>query len=83
MTKIAKLFASVRGDPHRIISFRGFERLLHACGFVHKRTVGSHRHYRHPKVPNVLTIVAGKEAKRYQLREFVAMAEEFDLRPEE
>jgi predicted RNA binding protein YcfA (HicA-like mRNA interferase family) len=64
VTKPSKLYASLRADPSQVISFREFEQLLVAFGFIHKRTVGSHRHYRHPRVPLILTVNAGKDAKR-------------------
>jgi predicted RNA binding protein YcfA (HicA-like mRNA interferase family) len=46
---------------------------------VHKRTVGSHRHYRHPQVPSILTVNPGKDAKRYQVRELLAIVDEYGL----
>lgn len=80
MTKPSKLYASLRQNPSKLITFRDFERLLTAFGFVHKRTVGSHRHYRHPDVPHILTVNPSREAKRYQVRELLDMIEEHGLR---
>jgi predicted RNA binding protein YcfA (HicA-like mRNA interferase family) len=80
MTQLTKLFGRIRRSPGTIIAFRDLERLLVALGFEHDRTVGSHRHYVHPDVPEVLTVQPdGKEAKRYQVRKLLAIVEEYGL----
>ena len=80
MTKSDKLYDQLLESTARSVSFADFERLLSAFGFFHKRTVGSHRHYRHPGVPFVLTInPSGKDAHRYQLRRLLELVEEFGL----
>ncbi len=80
MTKPAKLLALLLQSTERSVSFADFERLLLALGFGHKRTAGSHRHYRHPDVPFVLTINPDrKEAYRYQLRGLLELVEQFGL----
>jgi predicted RNA binding protein YcfA (HicA-like mRNA interferase family) len=80
MTRIDKLYAKVLANPGAIISFREFEKLLRAFGFVHDRTVGSHRQYVHPKVSRSLPVQpSAKEAKRYQVREFLELVEEHGL----
>lgn len=79
MTRIAKLYDRVRANP-RGLSFREFERLLAAFGFVSARTVGSHRHYTHEKVPDLLTVLPdGKDVKPYLVRRFLAMVDEHGL----
>ena len=79
MTQIAKLYAYARANP-RGLSFREFERLLAAFGFVLDRTVGSHRHYVHARVPDVLTVLpVGKAVKPYLVRLFLAMVDEYGL----
>ena len=67
----------------RNVSFRDFERLLKAFGFEHRRTSGSHRIYRHPRVPRPLSVqpISG-QAKPYQVNQFLEMVEEFGLRLE-
>lgn len=80
MTRIAKLYATLNANRRGIISFRDFEALLRAFGFKLERTVGSHRQYVHPRVPLPLPIQPeGKDAKRYQVRQFLDMIEEFSL----
>lgn len=79
MTRIAKLYSRSLQNP-RGLSFREFERLLSAFGFVHARTVGSHRHYTHPRVPEILTVLpGGKDAKAYQVRRLLEMVDQFGL----
>lgn len=82
MTKASKLYASLMANPNQAIRFRDLEALLRAFRFVHKRTEGSHRHYTHPKVPRPFPVQpdkGGKDAKRYQVRQFVAMVERYEL----
>jgi predicted RNA binding protein YcfA (HicA-like mRNA interferase family) len=79
MTRIAKLYARARANA-RGLSYREFERLLTSVGFIHARTVGSHRHYVHEKVPDILTVLPdGKEVKPYLVRRFLAMVDEYGL----
>lgn len=62
------------------IPFRDFERLLAAFGFRLLRTAGSHRQYAHPNVSRILSLQPhGKDAKSYQIEQFVNMIEEFGL----
>jgi len=80
VTKIAKLYSAVAANPGASFAFRDFEALLRAFGFVHERTKGSHRQYGHPRIPRVFTVLPdGKHAKRYQVREFLDMVDEFGL----
>ena len=68
------------GQPAGVAVLRDFERILAAFGFALIRTTGSHRQYRHPQVPRILSIQPrGKEAKSYQIEQFVDMVEEFGL----
>lgn len=80
MVKSSKLYEKVHRSPGQIISFRDLEHLLTAFGFEHDRTVGSHRHYVHAKVPWVLTVQPdGKDAKRYQVRRLLDIIAEYGL----
>ena len=80
MTRVAKLYERLLANPTVIIAFRDFEKLLRAFRFEHVRTVGSHRQYVHPKVPRPLPVQPdAKEAKRYQVREFLELVEEHGL----
>lgn len=80
MTKPDKLYQQLLESSARSISFRDFERLLRAFGFVHKRTKGSHRQYVHSDVKAVMTVnSAGKEAHRYQVELLLELVEEYGL----
>ena len=80
MTQLAKLYARLLANPRQIIAFRDFEKVLRAFGFEHVRTTGSHRQYAHPKVPRPFPVQpGGKDAKPYQVREFLELIEEYSL----
>lgn len=80
MSKASKLYEKLLQTPRRIVTFRDFERMLVAFGFVLKRERGSHKSYRHPRIPEVLTVQpAGKDAEPYQVRRFMDMVAEFGL----
>ncbi|MDQ2891705.1 MAG: type II toxin-antitoxin system HicA family toxin [Pseudomonadota bacterium] len=83
MTRIAKLYAAVLANPKTAITFAEFERLLRATGFVLVRIKGSHRHYVHPDVPQVFTILPdGKAVKVYLVRRFLEIVDEHGLHVE-
>jgi predicted RNA binding protein YcfA (HicA-like mRNA interferase family) len=80
MTKPDKLYKQLLASSSRSMSFRDFERLLLAFGFELDRTVGSHRQYVHPKLHRAFPVQpAGKDAKRYQVREFLELVERYGL----
>lgn len=80
MTQIEKLYARLLTNPRQNIAFRDFEKLLRAFGFELARTKGSHRQYVHPKVPRPLPVQPeAKDAKPYQIREFLELIEEYSL----
>ncbi|RJF90369.1 type II toxin-antitoxin system HicA family toxin [Sphingomonas cavernae] len=79
MTRIAKLYAQIR--QNRRASFADLQWLAEAFGFELKRVAGSHHVYRHPAVPVILNLQPqGKEAKPYQVREFLDMVEKYGLK---
>ena len=79
MTRIDKLYKQVLANPGGQLSFRDFVILIEAVGFRLSRTRGSHRSYVHASCPRLLVIQPmGKDAKRYQVREF-DMLEEYGL----
>ena len=84
MVKVSKLYDQLLESTARTVRFRDFERLLRAFGFTPDRTVGSHRQYVHPKVPRAFPVQPlGKDAKRYQVREFLELVETYGLHIEE
>lgn len=81
MTKIAKLHAWIVANPRASIPFRDFERLVIAFGFAPRRTIGSHRQYTRPGIPYVVNIQPrGKEAKSYQIQQFLAICDQYGLK---
>lgn len=84
MTQIAKLYARLLDNPKLSLSFRDFVALVVAFGFTHQRTKGRHRSFDHPDCPRLLVLQPnGKDAKRYQVREFLDMIEEYGLKLED
>lgn len=85
MGKWSKLYGRLVGNgPPPRLSFREFIGLVEAAGFVKKRQRGSHTSYRHPSVPEVLTVQHnGKEAQPYQVRAFLDMMRRHDLSVED
>lgn len=80
MTRIAKLFAWILANPRASMPFREFQQVLAAFGFELVRTRGSHHQYRHPQVPGILSIQpVGKEAKSYQIGQFLDMVQQYGL----
>jgi predicted RNA binding protein YcfA (HicA-like mRNA interferase family) len=79
VVKPPKLYEKLQQSPNLVIAFRDFERLLLAFGFMRERSVGSHFHYSHPDVPSLLTVNPARAAKRYQVRRFLDIVEEFGL----
>ncbi|MBM3594869.1 MAG: type II toxin-antitoxin system HicA family toxin [Alphaproteobacteria bacterium] len=77
MTEPAKLCALLLQSPNRSVDFRDFLAMLEAFGFVHVRPKSSHRSYAHPECLAILVVQPkGKDAKRYQVREFLDIVEE-------
>jgi len=84
MTQIAKLYARLLANPKIALSFRDFLALVAAFGFTHSRTKGSHQSWVHADCPRLLVLQPkGKDAKRYQVQQFLDMIEEYGLKLEE
>jgi predicted RNA binding protein YcfA (HicA-like mRNA interferase family) len=80
MPKPPKLYQQLLADPNTLIAFRDLQAQFAAFGFVERRGKGSHRNYKHPKVPLVLTAQPrGKDAVPYQVKRLLAVVEEYDL----
>jgi predicted RNA binding protein YcfA (HicA-like mRNA interferase family) len=80
MVKPSKLYAQLLQSTDRSVAYRDFVALIEAFGFSHARTRGSHRSYAHRDCPKLLVIQPlGHEAKRYQVREFLDIIEEYGL----
>lgn len=80
MIKPSKLYEQLLANPNNIISFRDLQALFAAFGFAERRGKGSHRNYKHHKVPHILTAQPrGKDAVPYQVKRLLAVVEEYDL----
>jgi len=80
MVKPAKLYAQLLLSTNRSVDFRDFLAMVEAFGFRHCRTRGSHRSYGHPDCPELLVLQPlGKDAKRYQIRNFLDIVEQYGL----
>nr|WP_240511364.1 type II toxin-antitoxin system HicA family toxin [Novosphingobium panipatense] len=80
MIKPAKLHLQLLEARSRTIPFRDFERLLKAFGFTHVRTKGSHQIWTHPALDRPFPVQPNaKDAKAYQVREFLELVEQHAL----
>lgn len=80
MTKPDKLYQLLRQSSDRTVSFRDFERLLRAFGFELDRVSGSYRIYVHHSIPRSFPVQpGGSDAKRYQVREFLELIDQYGL----
>lgn len=62
------------------LTFREFCQVIEAFGFVLDRTSGSHHIYQRPGVVEQLNVQpVGKDAKPYQIRQFLAIVETYRL----
>lgn len=63
------------------VSFRDFRKLIEAFGFLLSRVRGSHHIFIHPDVSELVNVqdVSGK-AKPYQIRQFLKLIEEYNLK---
>lgn len=80
MVNRSKIFAKlVSGSKN--ISFEEFASLLEGFGYVLERVRGSHHVFKHPKVPQLLSIQPRQDgkAKPYQLKQFLKQVEEYQL----
>jgi predicted RNA binding protein YcfA (HicA-like mRNA interferase family) len=78
-----ELWNRLTAGDMRNVGFTGFCRLVEAFGFKLRRVSGSHHIYRHPEVPRPLSLQPHqREAKPYQISQFLDMVEEHGLKME-
>ncbi len=79
MTRIAKLHEQLRSGGRRL-TYAEFVRLIEAFGFYHYRTTGSHQIYVRDGIAQKVNIQPkGKDAKDYQVRQFLDIVEQYGL----
>ncbi len=83
MTKKQKLFEKILSGSKNV-RFEDFVTLLLAFGFELDRARGSHQVFKHPKTPELLSVqpTQNGQAKPYQVRQFLSLIEEYDLKME-
>lgn len=82
MVKKQKLYQRLINNQKNV-KFNDFVTIVEAFGFMLDRIKGSHHTYKHPKVPDAfLQIQPGKnrDAKPYQIKQFLSLVEEYNLR---
>ena len=80
MTKPAKLYVLLLQSTNRSVNYRDFVAMVEAFGFRNIRTRGSHSTYANPACGEPLNLQPkGKDAKRYQIRYFLDIVEEYGL----
>jgi predicted RNA binding protein YcfA (HicA-like mRNA interferase family) len=75
-----QLWGRLASGDLRNVGFAEFQRLIGSFGFRLRRVSGSHYIYTHPRVPRPLSVQPrNREAKAYQISQFLDMVREFDL----
>lgn len=81
--KPRKVLEKILGGS-RNVRFGDMRGLVEAFGFVLKRVSGSHHIFAHPDVPELVNLQEiGGQAKLYQIRQFLKLVEEYNLRLED
>lgn len=80
MVKKRKLLAKLISGSKNV-RFAEFTALIEAFGFILRRTSGSHHIFKHPNIPDLLSIQpdAKDQAKLYQIKQFLKLVEEYNL----
>ncbi len=79
-----RLLRRLAGGALQNIRFGDMIEFVEGFGFRLDRTRGSHHLFVHPDVPEVLSLQPeGSQAKAYQIRQFLRLIEEYELRLEE
>ncbi len=74
------LWERLEAGDLRNVGFTEFRRPIEAFGFELRRVSGSHHIYRHSLVPRPLSLQPReREAKPYQIRQFLEMVKEYSL----
>lgn len=75
-----RLLRRLRSGAYANVRFRDAQRLVEALGFRLLRTSGSHHIYGHDDLPELLNLQrTGAQAKPYQLRQIMALVDQYNL----
>ena len=81
---LRKLLRRLSEASLRNVSFGDMVRLVEAFGFELDRTSGSHHIFTHPGIPELVNLQeVRREAKPYQIRQFLRLVERYNLQMEE
>jgi predicted RNA binding protein YcfA (HicA-like mRNA interferase family) len=79
-----RLLERLRRGHVQNVPFEDFCTLLEGLGFELARTVGSHRHFDHPALPELFTVQPRRgDAMPYQLRQCLRLVDRYNLRLED
>ncbi len=79
-----RLLERLRRGHVQNVPFDDFCALLEALGFELVRTVGSHRQFDHPALPETFTVQPHRgDAKAYQLRQCLRLIDRYNLKLED
>lgn len=79
-----KLLKRISEGALRNVAFAEMRNLVEGFGFWLTRVTGSHHLFTHPAIPELINLqeVRG-EAKPYQIRQFLRLVEQYNLRLED
>lgn len=78
-----KLFVQILTNCKNI-KYNDFVTLIESFGFEYIRSNGSHNMYQHKTIPEIINIQnRNGEAKPYQIKQFLAIVEKYNLQMED
>ena len=79
-----KLFKEIIQSRGKNVLFTDFVLILEAFGFQFDRINGSHHIFIHKSSKQLISVQRdGKDAKAYQIKQFISIVEKFNLQMEE
>ena len=82
--KNRKLLQKILSRSNKNVKFTDFVQLVEAFGFHLSRIKGSHHIFTHPEVNELVNLQeVNGQAKPYQIKQFLELVEEYDLKLEE
>ena len=79
--KPRKLLEKLQNGDYRNVRFDDFFALVEAFGFTQRRVRGSHHIFVHPDCSELLNLQRKQdEAKPYQIRQFLRIVEDYNLK---
>ena len=70
-------------NSQKNVRYSDFVSLIEAFGFEHDRIKGSHAMYKHTGIPKIMNIQDDKgQAKPYQIRQFLQLIKNYNLKLE-